>query len=63
MQVRVVGQPGGTGGVVIFAGDNYLPMYVQGVRGGSPLLAGLALLPISLGWLTGATISGRLLLR
>jgi len=50
-------------GVVIFAGDNYLPMYVQGVRGGSPLLAGLALLPISLGWLTGATISGRLLLR
>jgi EmrB/QacA subfamily drug resistance transporter len=50
-------------GIVLFASDTYIPMYVQGVRGGDALLAGLALTPLSLGWLGGATLSGRLLLR
>ncbi len=50
-------------GIILFAGDTYIPMYVQGVRDGDALLAGLTLTPISLGWLVGATLSGRLLLR
>ncbi|PZS00511.1 MAG: hypothetical protein DLM69_06330, partial [Candidatus Chloroheliales bacterium] len=50
-------------GIVLFACDTYIPMYVQGVRGGDALLAGLALTPLSLGWLVGATLSGGLLLR
>lgn len=50
-------------GVIIFSADNYLPMYVQGVRSGTPFLAGLALLPVSLGWLAGSTVAGQLLTR
>ena len=50
-------------GIILFAGDTYIPMYVQGVRSGDALLAGLALTPVSLGWLVGATLCGRLLLR
>lgn len=50
-------------GVMLFSGDVYIPMYVQGVRGGDALLAGLALTPVSLGWLCGSILGGRLLLR
>ncbi len=50
-------------GIILFACDTYIPLYVQGVRSGDALLAGLALTPISLGWLVGATLCGRLLMR
>jgi EmrB/QacA subfamily drug resistance transporter len=37
----------------------FLPMYVQTVLGGSPLVAGFALTMLLLGWPTGATIASR----
>jgi EmrB/QacA subfamily drug resistance transporter len=37
----------------------FLPMYVQTVLGGSPLVAGFALTMVLLGWPTGATIASR----
>jgi EmrB/QacA subfamily drug resistance transporter len=48
---------------IVFGGGAYLPILVQGVWQGSPLEAGLALAPLSLGWPLASTISGRLLLR
>jgi EmrB/QacA subfamily drug resistance transporter len=39
----------------------YLPMWVQGVLGGTPTNAGFALTALSLGWPLGASIGGRLM--
>lgn len=39
----------------------YLPAFVQGVEGGGPMEAGLALLPISLAWSFSSNLTGRLL--
>ncbi len=41
----------------------FLPMYVQGVMGRTPLVAGFALSVMVLGWPIGATLSARLLPR
>lgn len=41
----------------------FLPMYVQGVLGRSPVVAGLALTMMLLGWPLGATVSARLFMR
>jgi MFS family permease len=41
----------------------FLPMYVQGVLGRSPVVAGLALTMMLLGWPGGATIAARLFTR
>jgi EmrB/QacA subfamily drug resistance transporter len=51
------------GAAVLFGGGAYLPLLVQGVWQGTPLEAGLALAPLSLGWPLASTISGRLILR
>ncbi len=48
---------------VLFGGGAYLPLLVQGVWQGTPLEAGLALAPLSIGWPIASTISGRLILR
>jgi EmrB/QacA subfamily drug resistance transporter len=48
---------------VLFGGGAYLPLLVQGVWQGTPLQAGLALAPLSIGWPIASTISGRLILR
>ena len=48
---------------IVFGGGAYLPILVQGVWQGTPLQAGLALAPISLGWPLASIISGRLILR
>lgn len=42
----------------IFGVIGFVPMYVQGVLGGSAALAGMVLLPLSLGWTSGNLISG-----
>jgi len=44
---------------VLIALTTYIPMWVQGVMGKSATLAGLALAPMSIGWLIGAMISGK----
>ncbi|GAB6928705.1 MDR family MFS transporter [Paenibacillus sp. JCM 10914] len=41
----------------------YLPLWIQGVRGGNATLSGLTLAPMSIGWLIGSVISGRLIVK
>ena len=44
----------------IFGVIGFLPLYVQGVLGGSAALAGLTLLPLSVGWTAGSLTAGRI---
>lgn len=46
-------------GMVLMGATTFLPMYVQGVLGRSPVIAGLALTMMMVGWPTGATIAAR----
>lgn len=48
---------------VLIGLTTYLPLWIQGVLGHSATSAGLTLTPLSIGWLVGATLGGRLLLR
>ncbi|MDQ2808123.1 MAG: MFS transporter [Chloroflexota bacterium] len=48
---------------LIATGGAYLPVLVQGVWQGTPLQAGLALAPLSLGWPLASTFAGRAILR
>jgi len=41
----------------------FLPTWIQGIGGGSPLQAGSALAMMSIGWPLASTLSGRLMLR
>lgn len=41
----------------------FLPTWIQGINGGSPLQAGSALAMMSIGWPLASTLSGRLMLR
>lgn len=50
-------------GVVMFGLTTYVPPLVQGVHGGTPLQAGLAVGAMSLGWPVGSVIGGRALIR
>lgn len=50
-------------GAAMGASLNYIPLYVQGVLGGSPAAAGGAITPMLLGWPIAATATGRLLPR
>ncbi len=43
----------------IFGVIGFLPLYVQGALGGSASLAGLTLLPLSVGWTAGSLTAGR----
>lgn len=46
-------------GGLMFGISSYVPLYVQGVYGGSAIDAGLLLGPMSVGWPLGAVIAGR----
>ncbi len=50
-------------GVVLFGQTSFVPPLLQGVLGGSPTQAGLALAATSLGWPLASHVSGRMLLR
>ncbi|MCF8567397.1 MFS transporter [Alicyclobacillus tolerans] len=50
-------------GAVMFGLISYLPLYVQGVEGGSPTLAGRAITPMLIGWPIAALVVGPILLR
>ncbi|WP_428946083.1 MDR family MFS transporter [Pantoea sp. FN060301] len=58
---------GNAGNLVIGAAmmgiSAFLPTWVQGVNGGTPLQAGSALAMMSIGWPLASTLSGRLMLR
>jgi EmrB/QacA subfamily drug resistance transporter len=47
----------------LYSATAYVPLLVRGVRGGSAQAAGLALMPLSLAWVAGSIVAGRLLLR
>lgn len=50
-------------GAVQFGYTSYVPPWIQGVQGGQPTEAGLALGAMSIGWSVGATIVGWIMLR
>jgi len=50
-------------GVVLFGVVSYVPLYVQGVCGGTPIEAGATLIPLSFGWTGASIVAGRLVSR
>ena len=50
-------------GTILFCVSAFVPMYRQGVLGGTAIDAGVSLIPFSIGWPIAATTSGWLLLR
>jgi EmrB/QacA subfamily drug resistance transporter len=50
-------------GVVLFGVVSYVPLYVQGVCGGTPVEAGATLIPLSFGWTGASIVAGRLVAR
>ena len=50
-------------GVALFGIISYVPLYIQGVRGGTPFHAGAALIPLSLGWSVASIVGGRVVRR
>lgn len=61
--VRVAIAAGMLGDALLIGGGAYLPLLVQGVWQGTPLEAGLAVAPLSLGWPLASTFAGRGILR
>ncbi|WP_275425410.1 MDR family MFS transporter [Bacillus sp. CGMCC 1.16541] len=51
-----------TTGVILIGLSTFLPTYVQGIMGESPLVAGFTLTTMSIGWPIAATIAGKLML-
>jgi EmrB/QacA subfamily drug resistance transporter len=50
-------------GMAMFGTISFIPLFVQGVQGGTATEAGTALTPFVLGWVTFSVVSARLLLR
>lgn len=50
-------------GAVMFGGISMLPQYFQVLRGSSPMVAGLQMLPMVLGLMLGSILSGQLISR
>lgn len=50
-------------GGIMFGINSYVPLFAQGVRGGSAMDAGLIVLPLSVTWPLGSVLSGRLMIK
>lgn len=50
-------------GMILIASSAFVPMYAQGVLGGTAVDAGFTLAPVSIGWPIASVVAGRLLLR
>lgn len=50
-------------GIVMFGITSYVPLFVQGVRGGSATSAGVVLGPFLLAWPVAATLTGKIAIR
>lgn len=50
-------------GTLLFCAVAFVPMFAQGVLGGTAASAGAVLAPMSIGWPIGSTLSGRLIMR
>lgn len=60
---RAANTSGFFAGAVLLCLSAYLPVYVMNVRSGTAVTSGLMLTPLSFGWVTAATLSGRMLLK
>jgi EmrB/QacA subfamily drug resistance transporter len=60
---RAAAVSGFLAGMAMFGTISFIPLFVQGVLGGSATQAGSALTPFVLGWVTFSVVSARLLLR
>jgi MFS family permease len=50
-------------GILMFGITSYVPLFVQGVQGGTATNAGISLGPLLVAWPIAATISGRIVIR
>jgi EmrB/QacA subfamily drug resistance transporter len=60
---RAAAVSGFLAGMAMFGTISFIPLFVQGVLGGSATEAGFALTPFVLGWVTLSVVSARLLLK
>lgn len=50
-------------GVILYGITSYVPLFVQGVKGGTATSAGVTLVPLLLAWPISSTLSGKIILR
>lgn len=50
-------------GVAMFGVQSFLPLYVQGVLGGTAIAAGMVIAPFSIGWSLSSVAAGRIILK
>jgi MFS family permease len=50
-------------GTIIYGADAYVPLFVQGARGGTAMAAGAAVTPLMLAWAISATLAARGIVR
>jgi EmrB/QacA subfamily drug resistance transporter len=50
-------------GVIMFGITSYVPLFVQGVKGGTATSAGVTLVPLLIAWPISSTLSGKVILR
>ncbi len=61
--IAVSSLAGFVGGGLMFGVSSYVPLFSQGVFGGTAIDAGLVVAPMSIGWPVGSTLAGRMILR
>ncbi|MGH2583680.1 MAG: MFS transporter, partial [Dehalococcoidia bacterium] len=61
--IAVASIAGAISGGVMFGVTSFVPLFVQGVEGGTALDAGMVVAPMSIGWVAGSIISGQLIIR
>ena len=61
--IAVASVAGALSGAAMFGVTSFVPLFVQGVRGGTATDAGTVVAPMSLGWPAGSIIAGRLIVR
>jgi len=49
-------------GILMFGMTSYVPLFVQGVKGGTATSAGISLMPLLFAWPVAATVCGRLVI-
>ncbi|HBV87649.1 MAG TPA: MFS transporter [Desulfosporosinus sp.] len=52
-----------TTGIVIIGISSFLPTYIQGVMGQSPIISGFVLAFMTMGWLIGAMLAGKVMFK
>ncbi|MET3507498.1 MDR family MFS transporter [Halalkalibacter oceani] len=62
-EIRYANLASFTSGAMLMAVSSFLPTYVQGVLAQTPLIAGLTLTAMSIGWPIASTIAGKMMLK